>query len=124
MTEQKIDNVVVRTIKRIFTINKKVIKDEIEEIKNLEITGDDIAQAEALTNVVCLALAGMGIPVGMIGRKTIQIALTYGIRDLKDGIDNPCQLVAGRVIEEVKKTNAYKFNKKDLAKFNNSTDSE
>lgn len=98
------------TLKKIFTIKKKVVKDEIEEIKNLEITEEDEKQAKMLTVVVIVALNEMGIPVTAIGAKVIETAISYGLRNLKDGIEAPEKLLIGRIINEVKKSNTYKYN--------------
>lgn len=89
-------------IKKIFRINHKVVKDEFNEIRNLNITDEDRDQAQKLAVLVAAGLAACGIPCGVLGQKVIAHILTYALRDLKDGVESNDKLIIKRVINEIK----------------------
>lgn len=90
-------------LKALFKINKKVVKDEVHEITQLNITQEDEEQAQQLSVLVVAGLAACGIPVGVLGQKIIEKVLVYALRDLKDGIEEPDKLIIKRVVNEIKK---------------------
>lgn len=83
-------------------VTTKVIKEEIEEIKDLTLTETDKLQADVITGVAITAMAALGIPASTAVRDVMQTAIAYGIRDLKEGNTNPQKLIVMRVV------NAYK----------------
>lgn len=96
-------NKVTRFIKKLGKSFRLAIKGEVEEIITLKPTQEDFEQGEKLAVLAVSALAAMGIPMAAIGTKIIAKALAYGIRDLKDGIEDRNKLIISRVIEEMKK---------------------
>lgn len=82
---------------------KHIVKSEVEEIKNLEITQEDIEQGEKLSILIVSGLNLCGIPVGLFGQKVIAKVCAYAIRDLKDGIQSPDNLILTRVFNEINK---------------------
>lgn len=87
---------------KIFKIGKNVVKGEVQEIVNLKPTEEDYKQGEQLATVAAGALAAMGIPIPAVGITIIGKAFAYGIRDIRDGVEEPNKLIIGRIIEEIK----------------------
>lgn len=87
---------------KIFKIGKNVVKAEVQEIVNLKPTEEDYKQGEQLATVAAGALAAMGIPIPAVGITIIGKAFAYGIRDIRDGVEEPNKLIIGRIIEEIK----------------------
>ena len=79
------------------------IKEEVKEIKNLELTNEDKEQGDKVAVMVVAALAGVGVPMCALGQKAIARVLAYVIRDVKDGIECQDKLIIARVINELKK---------------------
>lgn len=79
------------------------IKEEVKEIKNLELTDEDKEQGDKVAVMIVAALAGVGVPMCALGQKAIARVLAYVIRDLKDGIECQDKLIIARVINELKK---------------------
>ncbi len=79
------------------------IKEEVKEIKNLELTDEDKEQGDKVAVMVVAALAGVGVPMCALGQKAIARVLAYVIRDVKDGIECQDKLIIARVINELKK---------------------
>lgn len=94
---------IVDIIKKTFRINHTVIKDEVNEIKNLDITDEDKAQGKAAAVLVASAMAACGVPMGALGQPVLEKVLPYVIRDAKDGISTPDKLIIKRIVNEVKK---------------------
>ena len=92
-------------IKKVLRINSNVVKGELEEIQNLSPTEEDYAQGEALADVVITAMVLMGISYTLLGKKIIAKVFAYGIRDIKDGIEDNQKLIIGRVIDEIHNEN-------------------
>ena len=88
-------------IKKVLRINSNVVKRELEEIRNLSPTEEDYAQGEALADVAITAMASMGLGYTLLGKKIIAKVFAYGIRDIKDGIEDNQKLIIGRVIDEI-----------------------
>lgn len=88
-------------IKKVLRINSNVVKGELEEIRNLSPTEEDYAQGEALADVAITAMASMGLGYTLLGKKIIAKVFAYGIRDIKDGIEDNQKLIIGRVIDEI-----------------------
>ena len=106
-------------IKNIFTNNKDKVKDienkatilpkavvgaakeEIEEIKDLNLTEVDQVQGDIVASVAIAAMASMGIPVSVTMREIIKTSAAYAIRDFKEGYTNPEKLIVMRVINKV-----------------------
>ncbi|MCM1324131.1 MAG: hypothetical protein NC218_08210 [Acetobacter sp.] len=78
------------------------IKDEIDEIKELVPTEEDYQQGEKIAVVAAAAMASMGVPVAALGTKIMAKAFAYGIRDMKDGIEDNDKLIVARIINELK----------------------
>ena len=78
-------------------------KEEVKEIKNLELTDEDKEQGDKVAIMVVAALAGVGVPMCALGQKAIARVLAYVIRDVKDGIECQDKLIIARVINELKK---------------------
>lgn len=93
---------IIDIFKTALKINTTVIRDEVEEIKNLIPTEEDATQGKAVAVLAQSALAAMGIPTGVIAQKVLAKVFTYAIRDIKDGAKDPNKLIIGRVIDEVK----------------------
>lgn len=106
-------------IKNIFTSNKDKAKDikdkatilpkavvgaakeEIKEIKDLNLTEVDQVQGDIVASVAIAAMASMGIPVSATMREIIKTSAAYAIRDFKEGYTNPEKLIVMRVINKV-----------------------
>lgn len=89
-------------VKAIFRINKNVIKKEFEEIQNLTPTEEDYAQGERLAEAAVVAMSSMGLDYTILGQRIMAKVFAYGIRDIKDGVEDNSKLIIGRVIEEIK----------------------
>lgn len=79
-----------------------VIKEEFDEIKDLQITEVDNVQAELIASVAIAAMTSMGIPSSTAMREVIKQASAYCIRDFKQGCTNPQNLIVMRVINKVR----------------------
>lgn len=88
-------------IKKVLKINSNVVKGELEEIRNLSPTEEDYTQGEALADVAITAMASMGLGHTLLGKTIIAKVFAYGIRDIKDGIEDNQKLIIGRVIDEI-----------------------
>lgn len=89
-------------VKAIFRIHKNVIKKEFEEIQNLTPTEEDYAQGEKLAEAAVVAMGSMGLGYTVLGQRIMAKVFAYGIRDIKDGVEDNSKLIIGRVIEEIK----------------------
>lgn len=89
-------------LKKLLRINKNVIKGEVEEIKQLKPTEEDTKQGEVLADAVIIAMSSMGMTYTVTMQKIIAKVFAYGIRDIKDGVQDNKKLIVGRVIEEIK----------------------
>lgn len=96
------ENKFVRFIKRHFTITKNVVKGEATEIANLKPTEDDYSQGKRMAVVTIAVMASMGIPIAAAAEPVIAKVFAYGIRDLRDGIEDNNKLIISRVINEIK----------------------
>lgn len=88
-------------LKKFFRISKKVIKDEVKEIKDLKPTEEDYAQGEQLANAAILAMSSFGLPYSILSKEIMKKVFAYGIRDIKDGVQDNSKLIMGRVIDEI-----------------------
>jgi len=102
-------------IKKLFIKEKKVkdtievlpkalveaAKDEVKEIKDLNLTEVDQLQGEIIANVAVTAMASMGIPSSLTMREIIKSSAAYALRDFKEGYTNPEKLIVTRVINKV-----------------------
>lgn len=98
-------------VKAIFRIHKNVIKKEFEEIQNLTPTKEDYAQGEKLAEVAVVAMSSMGLGYTVLGQRIMAKVFAYGIRDIKDGVEDNSKLIIGRVIEEIKNERNKESNK-------------
>lgn len=89
-------------IKTVFRIHKNVIKGEFEEIQNLTPTEEDYKQGEAMADAAVAAMTSVGLGYTLLGKRIIAKVFAYGIRDIKDGIEDNSKLIIGRVIEEIR----------------------
>lgn len=90
-------------VKSIFKIQKNVVKGEMDEIKNLSPTEEDYAKGEVMATTAVTVMASMGIGCSALAHRIIAKVFAYGIRDLKDGLEDNKKLIVGRVVEEIKK---------------------
>lgn len=79
-----------------------VVKEEIAEIKDLNLTEVDQVQGEIIASIAVTAMASMGIPSSQTTREIIKIASAYAIRDFKEGSTNPEKLIVMRVLNKIK----------------------
>lgn len=89
-------------------------KEEIKEIKDLNLTEVDQVQGDVIASVAVAAMASMGIPVSVTMREIIKTSAAYAIRDFKEGYTNPEKLIVMRVINkihEIRDTKAAEQNK-------------
>lgn len=89
-------------IKRFFRAFKKAMKEEIEEVKTLNITKEDEEQASKIANLAADAMMMYGVPVGGVGRAVMKKVIAYSLRDIKDGVNAPDKLIIKRVMNELK----------------------
>lgn len=88
-------------LRKLFKISKKVIKDEVKEIKELKPTEEDYAQGGQLANAAILAMSSFGLPYSILSREIMKKVFAYGIRDIRDGIQDNSKLITRRVIDEI-----------------------
>lgn len=89
-------------IKRFFRAFKKAMKDEMEEVKTLNVTKEDEEQASKIANLTADAMMMYGVPVGGVGRAVMKKVIAYSLRDIKDGVNAPDKLIIKRVMNELK----------------------
>lgn len=102
---EKIKNVLNKEIKIAKTTPKVVyesVKEEIDEIKDLNLTEVDTVQGEMVANVAIAAMMSMGIPCSAAMKEVIKTAAAYTIRDIKEGSTNPEKLIVMRVVHKYK----------------------
>lgn len=108
----------IKTILKIGKASPKIIasvaKEEIDEIKDLNLTETDQLQGDIVASVAVAAMASMGIPCSLTMREIIKTSAAYAIRDFKEGSTNPEKLIVMRVvnkIREIKEAKAQEQNK-------------
>lgn len=79
----------------------RAFKKEIEEIKELTITQEDLDQAEKIADLLIQILGQYGIAILPL-KPLIKKAIAYGLRDLKEGAKAPEKLLIKRIIKEMK----------------------
>lgn len=79
----------------------RAFKKEIEEIKELTITQEDLNQAEKIADLLIQILGQYGIAILPL-KPLIKKAIAYGLRDLKEGAKAPEKLLIKRIIKEMK----------------------
>ncbi len=89
-------------IKRFFKAFHEAMKDEVEEIKTLNVTSEDEEQAARIANLAADVMMAYGVPVGGVGRAIMKKAIAYGLRDIKDGVKAPDKLIIKRILNELK----------------------
>lgn len=89
-------------IKKIFKSIGITIKDEAEEIRNLQVTEKDKAQAAFLESAVSVAAASVGVYYPNTLRPIVREAITIALRDGKDGISSPSKLIISRLVNNYK----------------------
>lgn len=111
-------------IKRIFKREKKImqnthtvlsstVKEEIAEIKDLNLSEVDQVQGEVIASIAIAAMTAYGIPCSATMREIIKMSAAYGIRDFKEGCTNPEKLIVMRVINKIKEIREAKAMEKD-----------
>ncbi|MBP5596350.1 MAG: hypothetical protein J6Y02_13265 [Pseudobutyrivibrio sp.] len=88
-------------------------KEEIKEIKDLNLTEVDQLQGDIIASVAITAMASMGIPASATMREIIKTAAAYTIRDFKEGYTNPEKLIVTRVINKIHELRDAKAAEKD-----------
>ena len=88
-------------LRKLFKISKKVIKDEVEEIKELKPTEEEYAQGEQRANAAILAMSSFGLPYSILSKEIMKKVFAYGLRDIRDGIQDNSKLIMRRVIDEI-----------------------
>ena len=89
-------------VKRFFKAVHQAFKAEIQEIRELKITEEDLDQAEKITGLMIATLGAYGVALLPL-KPVIKKVLAYGIRDIKDGVKTPNKLILVRIKEELKK---------------------
>lgn len=89
-------------IKRFFKAVHQAFKAEIQEVKELKITEEDLDQAEKITGLMIATLGAYGVALLPL-KPIVKKVLTYGIRDIKDGVKTPNKLILVRIKEELRK---------------------
>lgn len=89
-------------IKKIFKSIGITIKDEAEEIRNLQITDEDKSQAEFLESAVSVAAASVGIYYPTALRPIVKEVIAIALRDGKDGVSSPSKLIISRLVRNYK----------------------
>lgn len=89
-------------VSKLFKATGKAVKEEIKEIKNLETTEEDREQAKKLAALCAAAMIAGGLPVGVLATKALERVLAYGIRDIKDGVEDRHKLIIDRVFTELR----------------------
>ena len=102
-------------LRKFFKISKKVIKDEVEEIKELKPTEEDYAQGEQLANAAILAMSSFGLPYSILSREIMKKVFAYGIRNIKDGVQDNSKLIMRRVIDEINAERKEKSKQKETS---------
>lgn len=75
---------------------------EIEEIKAIVPTQQDLDEAEALACLAVAAMSSLGVPAVVLQKAIIKKVFAYGIRDIKNGVKSPQDLLLSRIIKEVR----------------------
>lgn len=78
-------------------------KSELNEIKELKITEEDLLQAEKYSLIIVSALSSSGLAFAPLLKPLLKIALSYCIRDIKDGEQEPDKLLIKRIMKEFEK---------------------
>lgn len=91
-------------VKKILKSIGITIKDEVEEVRNLQVTEEDKSQAEFLESAVSVAAASVGIYYPTALRPIIKEVIAIALRDGKDGISSPSKLIISRLINNYKKS--------------------
>lgn len=89
-------------VKRFFKAVHQAFKAEIQEIRELKVTEDDLDQAEKITGLMIATLGAYGVALLPL-KPVIKKVLAYGIRDIKEGAKSPNKLILVRIKEELKK---------------------
>lgn len=79
---------------------KKAIRDEVEEIKTLKLTEEDLDQAEKITGLMIATLGAYGVALLPL-KPIVKKVLAYGIRDIKNGAEAPNKLLLVRIKNEL-----------------------
>lgn len=87
-------------VKRFLNAVKQAFKAEMQEVKELKITEDDLDQAEKITGLMIATLGAYGVALLPL-KPVIKKVLAYGIRDIKDGVKTPNKLILVRIKEEL-----------------------
>ena len=90
----------------------KTISEEIEEIKDLNLTEVDKVQGELIATVAVQAMNSLGIPYSMAMKEVIKTSAAYCLRDLKEGSTNPNKLIIMRVVNNYREKLALKKQQK------------
>lgn len=100
-------------IKKIFKREKEIVhnthtvlsstaKEEIAEIKDLNLSEVDQVQGDVIASIALAAMASMGIPVSATMREIIKVSAAYALRDFKEGCTNPEKLIVMRVLNKIR----------------------
>lgn len=89
-------------IKRFFKAVHQAFRSEIQEVKELKITEEDLDQAEKITGLMIATLGAYGVALLPL-KPIVKKVLAYGIRDIKDGVKTPNKLLLVRIKEELHK---------------------
>lgn len=102
-------------LSKLFKISKKVIKDEVKEIKELKPTEEDYARGEQLANAAILAMSSFGLPYSILSKEIMKKVFAYGIRDIRDGIQDNSKFLMRRVIDEINAERKEKSKQKETS---------
>lgn len=96
------DKKVEKTQQAIAKATVYAVKEEIQEIKDLNLTEVDKTQGDIVADVAITAMASMGIPASATMKQIISTSAAYTIRDIKEGCTNPNKLIVMRVVNKVR----------------------
>lgn len=97
------DKVIIKKVVKVMRAVRASIKEEKEEVEQLKITEEDKEQAERIVLLLSGLLASRGIVLPTVAAQGLNLIAQYIIRDIKDGLKTPDNLILKRVINNIKK---------------------
>lgn len=79
----------------------EAVKDEIQEVKDLNLTEADKLLGDTIATVATTVMTTYGIPCSDVQKQIISKAAAYAIRDFKEGCTNPDKLIVMRVCNKL-----------------------
>lgn len=91
-----------KKILRLLTAMGYTVRDEFNEIKDIEPSEDDKKEAERLSVILASVAVAAGCPIPTALTPIIERLLAKVIRDAKDGVRTPDKLIYRRLINYLK----------------------